>query len=72
MLARAGVVIRIQAYLPRFDPPTDDDYLIALASVSHSVLVSGDADLLGLSDQIRVYSPTEFLAWIENRNSNRT
>jgi len=37
-----------------------------------SGLVSGDADLLGLSDQIPVYSATEFLAMSENGNSNRT
>ena len=41
-----------------------DDYLIALAGKSRSVLVSGDRDLLDLSDQIPVYSPTEFLALI--------
>lgn len=42
----------------------DDDYLIALASKSRSVLVSGDRDLLELSDQVPVYSPAEFLALI--------
>lgn len=42
----------------------DDDYLIALASKSRSVLVSGDRDLLELSDQVPVYSPAEFLARI--------
>lgn len=41
-----------------------DDYLIALAWKSRSVLVSGDRDLLDLSDQIPVYSPPEFLALI--------
>lgn len=51
-------------------PDPDDDYLIALASVSRSVLASGDKELLGLSDQIPVSSPAEFLAMIENRNSN--
>lgn len=42
----------------------DDDYLIALASKSRSVLVSGDRDLLELSDQVPVYSPAEFLGRI--------
>ena len=46
-------------------PDPDDDYLIALASTSHSVLVSGDSDLLGLSGRIPVRSPDEFLAMIE-------
>ncbi len=53
-------------------PDPNDDYLIALASVSPSVLVSGDTDLLGLSDQIPVYSPAEFLAMIHNRNWHPT
>ena len=30
-----------------------------------AVLVSGDKDLLGLSDQLRVYSPAEFVALIK-------
>jgi predicted nucleic acid-binding protein len=46
-------------------PDPDDDYLIALASTSRAILVSGDKDLLGLSDQIPVYNPGEFLALIE-------
>ena len=40
----------------------DDDYLIALAEQSRSVLVSGDSDLLGLAGRIPVYSPRDFLA----------
>ena len=73
VLARAGVVVRDPDLPPEVrSPDPDDDYLIALASVSRSVLVSGDADLLGLSDQIPVYSPSEFLAMIENGNSNLT
>jgi len=43
----------------------DDDYLIALASNTHSVLVSGDADLLELAGQIPVRTSAEFLAMIE-------
>ena len=69
VLARAGVVVSDPAGAPEVrsaDP--DDDYLIALASASRSVLVSGDNDLLGLSDQIPVHSPAEFIALIENRN----
>lgn len=50
----------------------DDDYLIALASQSRSVLISGDKDLLELSDQIPVYSPAELLALIEDTTSNST
>lgn len=39
----------------------DDNYLIALAEQSRSLLVSGDSDLLDLADQIPVYSPRTFL-----------
>jgi putative PIN family toxin of toxin-antitoxin system len=45
----------------RSDDP-GDDYLIALAENSRAMLVSGDRDLLKLSDQIPVYSPAQFLA----------
>ncbi len=38
-----------------------DNYLIALAEQSRSVLVSGDSDLLVLADRIPVYSPRDFL-----------
>jgi putative PIN family toxin of toxin-antitoxin system len=73
VLARAGVTVEDPDAPPEVrSPDPDDDYLTALASVSRSVLVSGDTDLLGLADQIPVYSPAEFLAMIENRNSNPT
>jgi putative PIN family toxin of toxin-antitoxin system len=44
----------------------DDDYLIALAATTQSVLVSGDSDLLKLSGRIPVRAPAEFLAMIES------
>lgn len=44
----------------------DDDYLIALASSTQSVLISGDSDLLNLSGRIPVRSPAEFLPMIES------
>lgn len=50
----------------------DDDYLIALASDTRSVLVSGDKDLLDLSDRIPVYSIAELRALIEDAISNGT
>ena len=43
----------------------DDDYLIALAQISRSALVSGDRDLLELSEQIPVYSPAAFVSFIQ-------
>jgi predicted nucleic acid-binding protein len=49
-----------------------DDYLIALASVTRSILVSGDSDLLSLSGQLPVLSPADFLTMIERSEPNRT
>ena len=43
-----------------------NDYLIALAASTQSVLVSGDSDLLELSGRIPVRSPAEFLAMVES------
>lgn len=53
-------------------PDPGDDYLIALAAKSRSVLVSGDSDLLDLSGQIPVRSPTEFLAMLQHPDPNPT
>jgi putative PIN family toxin of toxin-antitoxin system len=50
----------------------DDDYLIALASHSRSLLISGDKDLLDLSDQIPVYSPAQFRSLIEDAIGDTT
>jgi uncharacterized protein len=38
-----------------------DDYLIAVASTTRSMLVTGDGDLLALADRIPVMSPRAFL-----------
>jgi uncharacterized protein len=51
---------------PETPPPIrcrdpDDDYLIALAHSQNAALVSGDSDLLELTDKIPVFSPAEFL-----------
>lgn len=66
-------VLRSEAEL--FDDPEDppsirspdpgDDYLIALAETARAVIVSGDGHLLGLSEEIPVYSPSRFLALVE-------
>ncbi|HEY5266754.1 MAG TPA: putative toxin-antitoxin system toxin component, PIN family [Acidimicrobiales bacterium] len=39
----------------------DDDYLIALAAATRSVIVSGDHHLLDLADRLPVHSPATFL-----------
>jgi uncharacterized protein len=43
-------------------PDPGDDYLIALGASTGAVIISGDGHLLGLADEIPVYSPTQFLA----------
>lgn len=73
VLARGGTTVQDPYQAPKVpSPDPDDDYLIALASISRSVLVSGDSDLLGLSGQIPVRSPAEFLAMIDPPNPDRT
>ena len=53
------------------DPPVTrsrdahDDYLIALAATTRAAIVSGDGELLSLSEAIPVYSPSTFLALID-------
>jgi putative PIN family toxin of toxin-antitoxin system len=47
---------------PARSPDPGDDYLIALAAARQAILVSGDRDLLDLSDEIPVFSPAAFLA----------
>jgi predicted nucleic acid-binding protein len=44
---------------PRTADP-QDDYLVALAQVSQSFIVSGDKHLLGMVEQFPVYSPASF------------
>ncbi len=42
-----------------------DNYLIALAGSQRTALVSGDRDLLSLGDELPVFSPSDFLALLE-------
>lgn len=67
LLTRAGVMVDDPDARPTISSPDpDDDYLIALANRSRAFLVSGDEDLLQLSEQLPVYSPSRFLALIES------
>lgn len=51
---------------PRFrSPDPGDDYLIALAASEQAVLVSGDEHLLGLADDLPVFSPARFLGLLD-------
>lgn len=66
LLVRGAVVSEDPDEPPEISSPDpDDNYLIALASSSRSLLVSGDGDLLQLSGRIPVYSPADFLALVE-------
>jgi putative PIN family toxin of toxin-antitoxin system len=47
--------------LPIHSSDPDDDYLIALAAMTRSVIVSGDHHLLDLADRLPVHSPAAFL-----------
>jgi len=51
---------------PVTSPDPDDDYLIALAASSRSVIVTGDSDLLQLADRIPVESPATFINRLES------
>jgi hypothetical protein len=57
----ATVVSDANAQSPFHSSDPGDDYLIALAAARQAILVSGDRDLLDLSDQIPVFSPAAFL-----------
>ena len=47
--------------LPIRSSDPDDDYLIALAATTRSVIVSGDHHLLDLGELLPMYSPAAFL-----------
>lgn len=49
-------------------PDPGDNYLIALAAAARAVIVSGDSHLLGLAEQLPVYSPANFLALLESES----
>ncbi len=54
---------------PTAEPPVrsadpDDDYLIALAASERCALVSGDRDLLALSDRMPVFTTRHFLDFV--------
>ena len=48
-----------------------DDYLIALAEVERAALISGDQHLLGLADDLPVFSPVDFLGLLERDKGSR-
>lgn len=62
LLSEEGVSIE-DAELPSeiFSKDPDDNYLIALALRTKSMIVTGDLDLLSLSNKIPIFSPVDFL-----------
>lgn len=71
LLIRDAIAANDPAEPPAISSPDpQDNCLIALASSSRSLLVSGDKDLLVLSERIPVYSPVEFLALLDERDPN--
>ena len=50
---------------PRRSRDAGDDHLLALAASSSAIVVSGDRDLLNLSDEFPIYSSSGFLASVE-------
>jgi uncharacterized protein len=47
----------------------NDDYLLALATAEHAVLVSGDGHLTVLADRLPIRTPAEFLASLDEARS---
>jgi putative PIN family toxin of toxin-antitoxin system len=50
---------------PQVSCDPGDDYVVALANTSASVLVSGDRDLLVLAPELPIQTPAAFLALLE-------
>jgi putative PIN family toxin of toxin-antitoxin system len=70
-LIERGAVMRDDVESPQpvsRDP--GDDYLIALARESDSVIVTGDGDLLSLAPDLPVFAPAQFLTWLEDQRQH--
>lgn len=65
LLAHGATIVGDPADPPRRSPDRGDDYLLALAERQRAVLVSGDSDLLGLSDRYPVFTAAGFLDWLD-------
>lgn len=65
LLGRSATIVDDPADPPRRSPDPGDDYLLALAERHRAVLVSGDQDLLGLSDRYPVFTAADFLNWLD-------
>jgi putative PIN family toxin of toxin-antitoxin system len=71
VLLRSTGTIRVEAtHLDPVSRDPGDDYLVALARGSHSLLVTGDDDLLALASSLPIESPASFLARLEVKQSS--
>jgi predicted nucleic acid-binding protein len=64
LLRVTASVVRDGPDPPRASADPGDDYLIALATKSASVLVSGDRDLLAQAPGLPVHAPSALLAML--------
>ena len=65
LLARGATVASDIVPAPPRSSDAADDYLLALAEAHRAVLVSGDSDLLDLAGEYPVFTPAEFLPWLD-------
>lgn len=65
LLRSTASIAKDRSKPPPVSPDPDDDYLIALATTSASILVSGDRHLLALAPGLPIHSPAAALALLE-------
>jgi uncharacterized protein len=66
MLREAAVVAPDPPAGSYRSPDPGDDYLLALAEAERAILVSGDADLLGLAGELPIVTARAFLGSLES------
>ncbi len=66
LLDMSGTASPDSSGAPRRSRDPGDDYLLALASSSAAVLVSGDQDLLVLAPELPICSPSDFLKMLDS------
>ena len=66
LLGMSGIASRDSSGAPRRSRDPGDDYLLALASSSAAVLVSGDRDLLVMAPELPICLPSDFLKKLDS------
>lgn len=67
-LRSTAVVFADAKHTDPVSPDPGDDYVVALAAVSASILVSGDRHLLVLAPELPIRSPAAFLGLLESES----